>query len=171
MEKSVFKSHELYYNEYINYPFNSLTSLFFLLPIFKTTNNIEIINYIILTFSSLCWWGTSKIQFKYCDLLFVTNTLFLILNKILNLNIYLTLSIYCMFILLSLFKYDRILKITIVIIIFLILTTMSQYIFSRSLFIFSLLFKISDTYCGFKYGTALFHVFSAISIFLFLLSK
>ena len=167
MDKSIFKSHEPYYNKFINYPFNSLSSLFFLIPILKTTNKLEIMNYIFLTTSSLLWWGNSNVKFKYVDLFFVSTTLFSILNKILNLSVYISAIIYCIFIILYLFKFDKVIKLVITLTIFLILT-MSKDLISRTFFIGSLLFKISDTYCGFKYGTALFHIFSAVSIFLFL---
>ena len=70
---SLYKSHENYYKENLMYPMNSLSSLFYLLPIYYIDDYLAKFILLGLSYSSTLWWAKQTKFYHYCDLLFLWN--------------------------------------------------------------------------------------------------
>mgnify|MGYP001311184349 CR=1 FL=1 len=167
-DESIFKSHEKLFNyKYLNYPLNSISSLFYILPIQKIYSHNEysynnlygLLILGLLTISSFFWWASSLKWIQYWDLFAVLSVKIWILSNILDeykLNIFSLIFIYNPK--KSLIKYSAI-----------ILTILILYFGRNSngskLFTISILGKLSDTYFKYEYGTTIFHILSAIAIY------
>ena len=73
--KSLYKTHEKKYNDKIMYPMNSLSSLFYLIPLFTTTKYFGKFILLGLSVSSTLWWAKQTKITHYFDLLFLSSTL------------------------------------------------------------------------------------------------
>ena len=162
MVKSIFKSNENYNSNIINYPYNSLSSIVYLIPILILKEDIygKLI-LLSLSISSILWWGKSKKSIRYWDTNSVIGVELWILSILLNnykLN-RLLIGVLCI-------KNEIIIKYIIVILsIFIII--LNSNIIINSIYILSLISKLSDTFYGYKYGTCLFHLLSGVSILIF----
>ena len=83
LSHSLYKSHEMiYHKDYLRYPMNSLSSLFYIIPLFNPIITIYGSLLLIgLTVSSTIWWATSTKTSQYFDLLFLSGTQVWILSK------------------------------------------------------------------------------------------
>lgn len=158
--KSLYKTHEKKYHNKFLYPMNSLSSLFFIIPIFFINDYFGKFILNGLTISSTLWWAKQTKMSHYFDLLFLTSTLIWSLslitkNKLLN---------YFILPIIFIRNKNNLYKNIIIVCFILALIVSNTNVLSRTLFILSLVSKISDTYCGNKYGTAIFHILSSISI-------
>lgn len=165
---SVFKSNEPIYNEnYFRYPLNSLTSLTYCLPIYQIlckekylyTDIYGLFLLTLLTCASFLWWALSYRWIQVWDLYAVIATKTWILSNILEYPLLNLFPLYFLY-----YQNNYITKYTAI-----ILTLMILYFgkssYGNNIFMLSILGKLSDTYGKNEYGTAVFHVLSAISIF------
>lgn len=163
--KNVYKSHEPIYNEkYLRYPLNSFSSYAYLLPIYfiNDYSNLNHIYGITVLFCmaniSFLWWALSWKSIKTWDTDFILVTLTWLISVIWNNYKVNILSIFMLTITNdNIFKFFLYLLASIVV--------FSNYnVLSNILFISSVLIKFSDTFYGFKYGTAIFHLMSGSTI-------
>lgn len=161
LSHSLYKSHEMiYHKDYLRYPMNSLSSLFYIIPLFNPIITIYGSLLLIgLTVSSTIWWATSTKTSQYFDLLFLSGTQVWILSKSIQ-NDYLNFAMIPM-----VFIRDNTIKNLFIVNNSLFLIVSSTNYTSRILFIASLLFKFSDTYGKCPFGTAVFHLLSSLSIY------
>ena len=167
---SVFKSNEPIYNEkYFRYPLNSISSLSYCAPIYQIywkdvylyTDIYGLFLLTLLTCASLLWWALSYRWIQILDLYAVIATKTWMLSNILQQPIINLCPLY------FLFNQNNITtKYTAMILTTLILY-FGRYSYGNNIFMLSIVSKLSDTYCGNRYGTAVFHILSAISIYMF----
>jgi hypothetical protein len=163
--EGAFKSHEPIYDPiYLRYPYNSISSLSYLWPMYLLTGNLSYLNVLgIMILSNLSiisalWWAHSLKQIKYWDNVLVIFTLVWMLSVIIDqvwLNLF-SLPI------LSLDN-DSTFRYLSVIFSVLLLYCNSNYQVSL-IFILALLSKLSDSIGGMRYGTALFHCLTSLCI-------
>ena len=158
--KSLYKSHEKKYHNKFLYPMNSLSSLFYLIPIFFIDDYFGKFVLLGLTISSTLWWAKQTKMSHYFDLLFLSSTLIWSLSFITK-NDKLK---YFIFPIIFIRNENNFYKNIIIVFFMLALLLSKTNIYARTIFIISILSKISDTYCGNKYGTAIFHILSSIAI-------
>ena len=158
--KSLYKTHEKIYHNELLYPMNSLSSLFYLIPIFFIDDYFGKFILLGLTISSTLWWAKQTKMSHYFDLLFLSSTLIWSLSFITKNNLFNYFIIPIIFIR----NKNNFYKNIIIVCVMLALLVSNANIVARTIFILSLLGKISDTYCGNKYGTAIFHFLSSIAI-------
>ena len=158
--KSLYKTHEKKFNENLIYPMNSISSLFYIIPFFTISSYFGKFVLFGLTVSSTLWWAKQTKISHYFDLLFLISTLIWSLSVITynnKLNYFIIPIIFL--------KNNNNFYKNLIIIFFMIFLLISETNYkARTLFILSIVSKLSDTYCGNKYGTALFHMLSAFSI-------
>lgn len=158
--KSLYKTHEKKFNKHMIYPMNSLSSLFYLIPFFIVESYFGKFILMGLTISSTLWWAKQTKFSHYFDLLFLASTLIWSLSVI-TYNNKLNYFIIPMIFLKNKNNFYK----NIIIVIFMLFLIISETNYkARTIFILSIVSKFSDTYCGNKYGTALFHILSSISI-------
>ena len=158
--KSLYKSHEKIYHNNFLYPMNSLSSLFYLIPIFFIDDYFGKFILLGLTISSTLWWAKQTKMSHYFDLLFLSSTLIWSLSLITKNN----LLNYFLLPIIFIRNKNNLYKNIIIVAFMLALIVSNTNIVARTIFILSLLSKMSDTYCGNKYGTAIFHILSSIAI-------
>lgn len=165
---SVFKSNEPIYNEkYFRFPLNSITSLTYCLPIYQIwckekylyTDIYGLYILSVLTCSSFLWWALSYRWIQILDLYAVIATKTWMLSNITQQPIINLFPLYFLF-----NQNNNTTRYTAI-----MLTTLILYFgrssYGNNIFMLSILGKLSDTYGKNEYGTAVFHVLSAISIF------
>ena len=156
---SIYKSCEPQHNnKYMKRPFNSLSSLFYFLPLLYSDNYYEMIILLGLTTSSLCWWALDNNLSHYFDIYFLMLTQIWCLSKILNLYLINILCIPLLFI-----KDVQVKKKIVTINGIFLFITINNYI-SRFIYGVGCLCKLSDTFLENRYGTALFHILTSLSI-------
>ena len=155
--KSLYKTHEKQFNEKILYPMNSLSSLFYLIPIMFISDLFGKFILFGMVVSSTLWWAKQTKTSHYFDLLFLSSTLIWSLSYITQINSLNYFIVPIIFIRNNTYK-----NIVIVSSVSLILIN-TNYI-SKCIFFLSVVSKISDTFFGNQYGTAIFHILSSISI-------
>lgn len=158
--KSLYKTHEKIYHSEFLYPMNSLSSLFYLIPIFFIHDYFGKFILLGLTISSTLWWAKQTKMSHYFDLLFLSSTLIWSLAFITKNNLFNYFIIPIIFIQ----NKNNFYKNIIIVCVMLALLVSNTNTLSRTIFILSLVSKISDTYLGNEYGTAIFHILSSISI-------
>lgn len=158
--KSLYKTHEKKFNEKILYPMNSLSSLFYLIPLMFISDFFGKFILFGMAVSSTLWWAKQTKTSHYFDLLFLSSTLIWSLSYITKIN---SLNYFIVPIIFIRNKNNDYKNIIIVSSVSLLLLSNANYI-SKSIFVFSIVSKISDTFCGNQYGTAIFHILSSISI-------
>ena len=168
MTESLYKTHEIRANNnFMLYPMNSLSSMFYLFPAVQIAaySYTGVIILTGLTVASTLWWGKQTETMHHLDLFFLSSTLIWALSFI---NYHYELLYITPFLLLQKNKlvYNKIIVISMIL---LMLSNISNYI--RSLYILAVTAKISDTYLGNPYGTALFHVISSITLVKLIQSK
>lgn len=190
-EKSLFKSQEIKSNCGAFYPYNSYSSLFYLLVIIKLfnnktdfTNTYGIMLFTSLTISSLFWWAFKNKFFHLIDIISYTMVIFYIgiyfLNKYTKFKyiIFYTilLTIITTYISITQKKNIKLLNyfgiITSIIIVCKNITKIDHLV-GLTLLIISIFLKICDTYNiidfnknNLKSGTFLFHILSAIGLYI-----
>ena len=165
IQSSLYKSHEkIFHEKHFRYPMNSLSSLFYLLLLIYCSkiNNYGIFLLVGLTISSTIWWAKSTEIPHYFDLLFLFGTQLWIFSNIIKNE--------CInyFFLIFIFINDNNLKKILIILLTISILLKSNNNYSSTLYLLSILFKLTDTYYGNKYGTSIFHILSSIAIFNFL---
>lgn len=155
---SLYKSHEKFYRENFMYPMNSLSSLFYLLPIYYIDDYLAKFILLGLSYSSTFWWARQTKFYHYCDLLFLSGILIWSLSNLIKNNMinYILLPF--------IFIQNNNFKNIIILICFCLILVTSKDIVSKTFLIFGLVSKLSDTYMGNKYGTAIFHVLTSLAI-------
>jgi hypothetical protein len=155
---SLYKSHEKFYRKNFMYPMNSLSSLFYLIPIYYIDDYLAKFILLGLSYSSIFWWAKQTKIYHYFDLLFLCSILIWSLsNMTKNYIINYTL------VPLLLIQNNNFKNIIILICFCLILVT-SKDIVPKTFLIFGLTSKLSDTYMGNKYGTAIFHILTSFAL-------
>ena len=160
-----FKSHEPIYDPiYLRYPYNSLSSLSYLWPMYLLTGNLSyhnILGIVILSnlaIISALWWAHSLKQIKYWDNVLVILTLVWMLSVIIN-------QVWLNFFSLAFFSLDDDKTFRYLSVIFSLLLLYCNSNFQVSLiFILALLSKLSDSIGGMRYGTAMFHCLTSLCI-------
>ena len=158
--KSLYKSHEKQYSKDLMFPMNSLSSLFYLLPMMFISDLFGKFILFGMAVSSTLWWAKQTKTSHYFDLLFLSSTLIWSLSYITKIH---SLNYFIFPTILIRNKNNNCKNIIIVSSVSLLLLSNANYI-SKSIFVFSIVSKISDTFCGNQYGTAIFHILSSISI-------
>ena len=185
--KSLFKSQEKKHNSNILYPFNSYTSIFYLIIIFPLMKqNIEIFDIIglfivtCLSISSLLWWGYKNKYVQIIDIISYSLLIFYIgfyyLDKNKNiLDIFLYLIFIIVFISITNIELIKFINIgggifSLIVVCYYIKSI--EEIFGLFLLILSLLYKITDSFDIIDYnkhnigsGTGWFHILSAFGIY------
>lgn len=162
----VFESNEPIYNKlYLRYPLNAITSIFYWLPLIYIpfnnqidTNLLGIIILFCLAPISFIWWSTSKRYIKYIDNALVLSTKLWLISVITNhpeINVIIPLFFNI--------NNDKIIK-NLAFTGSCALLFYNPHVYSRGLFIISIIGKLSDSYLGNIYGTSIFHVFSGFAI-------
>jgi hypothetical protein len=186
--KSLFKSQEKKHDSKILYPFNSYTSLFYLIIIFPLMKqNIEVFDIlgisivISLTFSSLLWWGYKNKYVQIIDIISYSLLIFYIgfyyLNKYKNvLDIFIYLIFVIVYISIKKIELIRFFNISGVLFSLIVVCHYIKNIgegFGLILLILSILNKFTDSFDIIDYnklnigsGTGWFHIFSAFGIYL-----
>ena len=166
--ESLYKTHEKpSNNEFMLYPMNSLSSIFYLLPVIKTNPDFYIgqISLFGLSFASMLWWAQQTERSHYLDLFFLSSTLISTFSFITGTNsIVYVLPLLC-------FLKDKAMYNKIIVIFMLSLSFCSVGMYIKTMYLLAMIFKISDTYWGNPYGTALFHIFSSLSLLELVQSK
>ena len=161
----VYKSHEpVFHDKYLRYPWNTFTSLFYLLPILYIPVDDDFKNYygryilFTLTPVSFFWWAWSPKYLKYVDNTLVMGTQIWLISYLLNydkLN-YFTVQLFWL-------RNDMMIRVVNIILSGSLLYYNTHFN-SRYLFLLALLAKISDFKFKNMYGTALFHFLSSMAI-------
>ncbi len=84
--KSLYKTHEKQYSKELMYPMNSLSSLFYLLPMMFIGDFFGKFILLGMTVSSTLWWAKQTKTSHYFDLLFLSSTLIWSLSYITKIN-------------------------------------------------------------------------------------
>jgi hypothetical protein len=174
LTKSLFKTSEEKYIHNFLYPYNSLSSISYIISgiLLHDYNLLYSINLILLGISSTLWWAINNEYWHFYDKLLYSLNLFLIGY----LNDY-DISIRFLFYKIFLYYYfndsNRIIitsNIISSIYSFYILYSIEKY-YEIFIFLLSLLFKLNDTFNLIKInniisGTALFHIISAYGMYI-----
>ena len=154
---SLFFSNEpIQNNKLLKQPLNSLSSLFYLIPMYYTEDYYGKFILLNLTLWSLLWWGTKNEIINSLDIYSVVSVLTWIISK--------TYNPYVNALVLFIPSFDKKMIKLIIITNSMIILIHNYNIYSKMLYLIACLLKLSDTYYGNKYGTCLFHVLSALSI-------
>lgn len=161
----VYKSYEpIYHTKIMRHPWNSLTSLFYLVPLIYIPYDNNFCNYYgrlllsTLTPVSVFWWALSWKSLKYIDNTLVMATEIWLLSYLLEcdyLNI-ISLFLYTIRNDMNIKCINSVLSISLLVI--------NTHFISRYLFFMALVAKFSDYRFYNPLGTGLFHMFSAGAI-------
>lgn len=163
--KGLYTIHEpIYHETYFRYPLNSLSSIFYLLPVLYIDLEESYLNMygalvlILLGPISLFWWALSWDSIKYWDTNFILVTQLWLISVLLD---YGYLNIFSL-ILINL-ENDNIIRRFIFIFSF-ILMYYNTSVISNILYLSSCIVKFSDSIYDFPYGTCFFHILSGLAI-------
>lgn len=172
--ESLFKTNENEYIKYCLYPYNSISSISYILTgiCLFDYNILYSYNLIFLGIFSTLWWAFQYDYYHFYDKFLYSLNFFLIgyLNDSFISNRYLLYNMFVYYF----FNDDSTIIITSNILCsiysFYILYTLEKY-YEMNIFVLSILFKLNDTYNIIKInqiipGTALFHLLSAYGIYL-----
>lgn len=170
--KTIYISKEpIYHEKYLRYPLNALSSYFYLLPIYFIDNKYKYINLygclilFLLSNISFFGWALSLESIKYWHTNFILITLLWILTVIID---YPELNIVSIFLI-------NIDKDNIVLLYLLLFSTLilmfNPNIIATYLYLLSVFINFMDTFYGYSYGTAIFHLVSSFSIIYYFMLK